>query len=239
LKISRGKPAEYGQEIVKRRFRLASDRVDLKGKKILDFGCGNGAQSIEFIKTNTTIIAVDIDDTSINTLKEYISINNVDKITAIKYDGKKLPVESNSIDVVMSYEVLEHVHDESESLQELNRVLKQGGEILISVPNKWWIFETHGANLPILRWNRVPFFSWLPQSIHSKFAKARIYKKQDIVRLLNKNGFVVKNCTYITAPMDVIKNKIIKNLLKKLMFRSDETKYAFLSTAILVHGQKG
>ena len=30
------------------------------------------------------------------------------------------------------------------------RVLKPGGRFIISVPNKWWIFETHGADLPLL-----------------------------------------------------------------------------------------
>lgn len=238
MNTSRGKPAKYGQEIVKRRFRITSNRINLNGKKILDFGCGDGAQTIEIAKSNVTIIAVDIDYDDIQAFKEHISLNKINNITAIKYDGKTLPIKSNSIDLVVSYEVLEHVHNESDSLQELYRVLKQGGEILVSVPNKWWLFETHGAYLPILQWNRAPFFSWLPHSIHSKFAKARIYKKKEIVKLLIANGFLIKNCTYITAPMDVIKNKIIKKLLRKLIFRDDETRCAFLSTAILVHGQK-
>lgn len=238
MKIARGKPVKYGQEIVKRRFRITSNRINLNGKKILDFGCGNGVQTIEIAKTSATIIAVDIDYNDIQTFKEHISLNNINNITAIKYDGKILPIKSNSIDLVLSYEVLEHVHSESDSLQELYRVLKQGGEILISVPNKWWLFETHGAYLPILPWNRVPFFSWLPHSIHSKFAKARIYKKKEIVKLLLANGFLIKNCAYITAPLDVIKNKNLKKILRKLMFRGDETRCAFLSTAILVHGQK-
>ncbi len=238
MKISGGKPADYGQELVKRRFRLTSKRIKLEGKKMLDFGCGNGAQTVEFANSKCTIDAVDINKKAVKILKDFASTHNLNNINAMNYNGKKLPINSNSIDVVISFEVLEHVENEVESLSEIYRVLKPKGELVISVPNKWWIFDTHGAYLPVLQWNRVPFFSWLPRFIHSKIAKARIYTKHQIIKLLEENRFNIINSTYITAPMDVIKNYLIKKYFRKLIFRGDETKCAFKSAAILVHAQK-
>jgi 2-polyprenyl-3-methyl-5-hydroxy-6-metoxy-1,4-benzoquinol methylase len=235
---ARGKPADYGQELVKRRFRLTSSLVDLRNKTVLDFGCGNGAQTIEFLGSGCRITGVDIDQQDLDVLKEYLQSNNLDSIVAVRYDGSTLPLESSSFDVILSYEVIEHVQNESQTLEELSRVLKPGGEMVISVPNKGWVFETHGANLPLLPWNRVPFFSWLPHSIHSRFAKARIYKKNEIIRLLADHRFDILTTMYITAPMDVVKAPWLKNLLRSTVFTGDTTTVSMLSTSILIHCRK-
>src|SRR5690606_1113880 len=86
-------------------------------------------------------------------------------------------------DRIISFEVIEHLTSE-DAVQFYYESLKPGGLMAISVPNKWWIFETHGAKLPLLPWNRVPFFSWLPTPIHEKWANARIYTRKRILRLL-------------------------------------------------------
>lgn len=237
-KVARGKPADYGQFILKRRSRLTQNCVSLEGKTILDFGCGNGAQTIEFANLNAQIIALDIDEVDLNHLSEYLRDSDIENIKAVKYDGTTIPLEDNSVDIVLSYEVLEHVGDEALALSEIHRVLKDDGEIVFSVPNKWWIFETHGAYLPYLKWNRVPLFSWLPRFIHQRYAKARIYTKADIRKILLQSHFIVNNLYYITAPMDVVKNRFLKNILRRFVFLNDVTKLPFLATAILVHAKK-
>ena len=236
--IARGKPADYGQEIVKRRFRLACALAVFENKTVLDFGCGNGAQTVAFGEAGCKIIAVDIGEEDLKAfsvrLKEGDSLN----IQPVQYDGVHLPLANESVDLALSFEVLEHVPDEAAALQEIHRVLKPRGEIIFSVPNKGWLFETHGARLPLLRWNRVPFFSWLPHFIHRRFAKARIYRRRDITRLLERHGFEVLRTQYITAPMDVIKSPRLKNVVRRLLFRDDATRWSFLATAILVYGKK-
>jgi hypothetical protein len=107
-----------------------------------------------------------------------------------------------------------------------------------SVPNKWWIFETHGARLPLLPWNRVPFFSWLPTPLHERWANARIYSKSRIKRLLEKHGFEVLDMQYIMAPMDVIKWKPLQQFLRKYVFNADTTSMPFKSVSIFIIAQK-
>ena len=133
--------------------------------------------------------------------------------------------------------MIEHLKDEN-SVKFYYDILKDGGLAAITVPNKWWIFETHGASLPLLPWNRIPFFSWLPRIIHEKFANARIYTKKRIIKLLESAGFKIKSVEYITAPLDVLKEGKLKSFLIKNIFRGDTTKIPFLSTSIFIVGEK-
>ena len=233
----RGKPADYGQEIVKRRMRLALAHASFQNKAILDFGCGNGAQTSHFPGGARTL-AIDIEPGDLQTLRDYLRAHDRADILPVQYGGAHLPVADAAVDLVTSFEVLEHVPDESFALREIHRVLKPGGEIILSVPNKWWIFETHGARLPLLRWNRVPFFSWLPHGIHSRFAKARIYRKREIVALLQRHGFEVLRAAYITAPMDMLPSPALKRFVRATLFGNDTTAIPSLATAIFIHGRK-
>jgi 2-polyprenyl-3-methyl-5-hydroxy-6-metoxy-1,4-benzoquinol methylase len=232
---ARGKPADYGQEIVARRRRRTLEKCRLAGKKVLDFGCGNGAQTVEFIRDGCRIVALDVDEGELKLLSDYLRSRNERSILPVRYDGRGLPVADASVDVVLCYEVIEHVGDEELALREIRRVLKPGGEAVISVPNKAWIFETHGARLPLLPWNRVPFFSWLPDSIHGKYANARIYRRSEIVAKLSQAALRVRSAEYITAPMDVVKIGWLKNMLRSTIFTGDVTPVPFYSTSILVH----
>ena len=108
----------------------------------------------------------------------------------------------------------------------------------ITVPNKWWIFETHGADLPFLPWNRVPFFSWLPRVIHEKYARARIYTKKRIRLLLEEYGFELLQSDYVTAPMDVLPDGQLKNWLIQSVFKNDTTRIPFKATSIFVVARK-
>jgi len=236
--VARGKPAEYGQEIVRRRHRMLVDRIVLRGRTVLDFGCGNGAQTASLLDEGCSVIGVDIDAGDLQILAGYARAGSLDSVLAVRYDGVHLPVRSGSIDAVICFEVLEHVKDESATLGEIWRTLKPGGDILVTVPNKWWVFETHGAYLPILPWNRVPFFSWLPASIHRRFAKARIYRWKDITGLLTAHSFDVLDSQYVTAPLDVLGESGFKQFLQRTLFRGDTTRWGIGATAVFVHGRK-
>jgi ubiquinone/menaquinone biosynthesis C-methylase UbiE len=236
--VDRGKPADYGQEIVKRRSRITSSYISLSGRTVLDFGAGNGAQTLELVRFGCKIVACDIDPADLSILQEYISSNGIAGVTPVLYDGKVLPARDGQFDVVVCYQVIEHVFSETQALREMLRVLKPSGDLVISVPNKWWVFETHGARLPLLPWNRVPFFSWLPKAIHKRFARARIYRKSDIEDLLRKHGFDIVQSGYMTAPMDVVRTKAIQTFLRRTIFRGDETRLAVLATEVFVHCRK-
>jgi hypothetical protein len=147
-------------------------------------------------------------------------------------DIENKPV-GKKFDRLISFEVIEHLREEG-SVRRYFDLLREGGLGAVSVPNKWWFFETHGARLPLLPWNRVPFLSWLPGPIHDRFAKARIYTKKGIFRLLSSAGFEILEWSYITAPMDVLPEGALKKMMTRTLFRKESTRIPFFATSILV-----
>jgi ubiquinone/menaquinone biosynthesis C-methylase UbiE len=245
MAIELGKPADYGQFILERRYALAKtyarDAFE-RGGFYLDIGCGNGAQTIYFANQFDKWMAVDVEENRLDEFRrelmrgDYPAASKPHEI--LLYDGDRIPVPDNAVDLLTCIEVIEHTRSDWATIRELLRVLKPGGTAIITVPNKWWIFETHGASLPLLPWNRVPFFSWLPKSIHSKYAKARIYRKSQIESLIREAGFEITKTAYVTAPMDMLKPPKLQAAVRNSLFRNDATAIPFLSTSIMIVAKK-
>ena len=233
--IAAGKPAEFGQELLLRRARICRGRMSFSGQRMLDYGCGNGAQTLLFGCDAATLMGVDTSTASIEEFRTHIPPALSGTVLPVLFDGTVIPAPDASFDIVTCFEVLEHVDNEQQTLREITRVLKPHGAFLLTVPNKGWIFETHGAALPVLRWNRVPFFSWLPHAIHRSYALARIYRRRDIADLLQAVGFRVEYLCFVTAPLDVITTPWLQRFLRRSLFRNDVTSWSILATAIFVH----
>ncbi|MDP4200496.1 MAG: class I SAM-dependent methyltransferase [Bacteroidota bacterium] len=252
-----GKPADYGQFILERRYRLAkayAPNAFARGGFYLDVGCGNGAQTVLYARHFDRWMGIDVEEGRLNEFRHFVDgirndelrMTNGDPLAAIRhssfvirhYDGDRIPLDDNSVDCLTCIEVIEHTRSDSGTISELFRVLRSGGTAIITVPNKWWIFETHGANLPLLPWNRVPFFSWLPYAIHSRYAKARIYRKSQIERLIRDAGFQIQKSLYVTAPMDMLKPESLQRAVRRAIFRNDATPIPFLSTSVMIVATK-
>lgn len=236
VKIAKGKPAEFEDFIIRRRIEILKDIPGFfdKEKTLLDIGCGNGASLLLIAKYFNHCHGVDISEESINELSAKLNNNLCKNISWSLENVDKEFCEGDEFDRIISFEVLEHVGNDQQLLTEMFSKLAPGGILAITVPNKWWLFETHGAYLPLLHWNRIPFFSWLPKCIHSRFAKARIYRKGNLKTLFKNTEFEVISMNYVTAPMDVIKWRSLQNLLRSTIFQKHLTSIPFLATAIMV-----
>ena len=197
---------------------------------VLDFGCGDG--TLTECMPGKRIAAVDVREDEIE--RFCARTEGSIRYSPVYYDGVKLPYGDGEFDVAFAWEVLEHVDRMDVALSELHRVLKYDGHLVVSVPNKGWPFETHG-----LWWfpYRAPLASWLPHPIHRHVARARIFRRRDIVWALAQAGFDVGTAEYITAPLDVGLPEVLRELLKRTMFRYDTTRLSILAPAILVHAR--
>ncbi|MEN6295284.1 MAG: class I SAM-dependent methyltransferase [Chloroherpetonaceae bacterium] len=231
-----GKPADFNDIIIQRRVRLVKQIKDFTGKTLVDIGCGNGASILMLADQMSECTGLDIEASHKSVFEKYreqLSITNCE-FQVFNIEKEKL---DKQFDRLISFEVIEHLEDEK-NVKYFYEALKPGGIAAITVPNKWWIFETHGAKLPLLPWNRVPFFSWLPRPIHEKYANARIYTKKRIKKLLKSIGFEVEQIQYITAPLDVLPDGFVKKSLQKFIFKNDTTSIPFLSTSIFIVARK-
>ncbi|MEI8361144.1 MAG: class I SAM-dependent methyltransferase [bacterium] len=100
----------------------------MKSKKILDYGCGLGG-NIKYISRFGEYLGVDILDSNIDYATQRYGVGKF-----IKFDGRTLPFDSFSFDEVHCYDVLEHVNDLDITLNDIDRVLKNDGKIVITVP---------------------------------------------------------------------------------------------------------
>ena len=235
-----GTPSAYTDLIHRRRIQILEEEPGFLGKggAILDVGCGNGASLLLLAAHFEHCHGIDLSEHCLQTFEQQLQARSIQHCTMECADIEQEFGEADSFDRLISFEVLEHVGDDIALAQRMLRCLKPGGVLAVSVPNKWWIFETHGAYLPLLRWNRVPFLSWLPQSLHRRIARARNYKKSDILGVLRQAGLEVVNLHYITAPMDRLRPPRLQSLARRWFFGSSTTSVPFLATSILVIARK-
>jgi SAM-dependent methyltransferase len=98
---------------------------------VLEIGSGEGFGIAELAPKAEHYIAVDKYETFIS--KELQSNN---KITFIQTEAPPLKeIEDNSVDFVVTFQVIEHIKDDARFLQEINRVLKPGGKAILTTPN--------------------------------------------------------------------------------------------------------
>jgi len=236
-----GIPAEFGDFIVTRRLNILRRHAGFVNNELacLDAGCGNGASLLQLANEFRECHGVDANPDYIDQVHRAVRDRSVVNCTAATDNLCNTVVEPESFDRVISFEVIEHLPDELAGVRSLFRVLKPTGRIAVSVPNKWWVFETHGTWLPLLPWHRVPLVSWLPSPLHSRIAKARIYTKSRITKLLSQVGFRVTDVMYVTAPMDRLTFEPLQTLARKSVFGRDTTRIPMLATSIMVFATKG
>lgn len=198
-----GSPADYNTYAISKRLGAINKFVSFEGKVILDIGCGNGAYTMEMAQNAKIVVGIDVERERLLKFSIERERRQTNNVFIVQMDGQELAFADNSFDIVTCIETLEHVPDELRLLGEISRVLKPGGAVALSLPNKWYLFETHGARVGKLKLsNRIPFVSWLPAGLHSRIAPARIYTKTRAVSLIKRAGFKNIHVDYIYPPVD-------------------------------------
>ena len=109
-------------------FLKASNKIN-NNTKLLDIGCGRGTLKY-FLNTDVVLYGVDISKKAILEAQKIYA-----KADVVDLNSEKLPYEENAIDIVTALDVIEHVFDPLFFLREIHRVLKPGGQLVLSTPN--------------------------------------------------------------------------------------------------------
>lgn len=106
-------------------------------KRFLDLGCGLGRHSVYFSQKGFEVNSVDLSEYAVNHLMDWAKEEQLD-ITAKVCDMLNLPFDDNTFDCIIAYNVVYHSDTEGfiKSLEEIKRVLKNNGELFITLLSK-------------------------------------------------------------------------------------------------------
>ncbi len=175
----RGEPSYVWRAGQERRLQMLARWAKLSDARVLVAGCGVGMYARQIRQRYTPFVAgFDIEFSRARSARQA----NISALTAA---GEHIPFASGSFDTVLSHEVLEHVADDRRSLQEMLRVTRVGGRILLFCPNRWYPFETHGHYWRgQYHFGNTPLINYLPSALRDRLAPhVRAYTARDLRRL--------------------------------------------------------
>jgi 2-polyprenyl-3-methyl-5-hydroxy-6-metoxy-1,4-benzoquinol methylase len=104
------------------------------GKHILEIGCGLGGIAAHNIRDAARIIATDLSDTALATARAFFHDRR--ELSFFQMDSENLTFDDASFDIAIAKEVLEHLSNPETCLASLHRVLRPGGYLALSTPNR-------------------------------------------------------------------------------------------------------
>lgn len=136
-----------GEVMIEHLHRYALAIELCKGKTVLDIASGEGYGSNLLAGVAKQVVGVDISaETIAAATQKYASGKN--NLQFKEGRAEKIPLEDARFDVVVSFETIEHHDKHQEMMEEIRRVLKPGGLLIISSPDKYFYSEKPGTPNP-------------------------------------------------------------------------------------------
>lgn len=180
-----------------------------KGKTILDLGCADGSL-LEPLTQHNTVHGVEISESLSEAAKKRGLL-----VTTADVEQEGIPFPSETFDVVVAGEILEHIVETDFFLTECNRVLKPGGKLVLAVPN----INTFFSPFLMFLFDYPPPLAARYQSEHIRdftFSTLRI--------ALQSNGFTIEKKRGTLFYIPVFPNSFLKlrSFLADRLLRSSE-----------------
>jgi 2-polyprenyl-3-methyl-5-hydroxy-6-metoxy-1,4-benzoquinol methylase len=122
----------------------------LPGRRILDLGSGMGGTSVALGLAGAAPLAFEYNRAYCDIIRMRAERYDM-SIPVVNGAGEQLPFDDASFDLVIAWDVVEHVQDPALLLAELARVLRPGGRALLTVINRFAFRDPH-YHLPLLNW---------------------------------------------------------------------------------------
>lgn len=143
---------------------------EARPRSILDIGCGTGGDMLLLAPLGNVI--------GLDSSAEALRLSESKGFHLLKQgSAEALPLEDNSIDLVVALDVLEHIPNDEKATQEVLRVLRKGGIFLVTVPAYQWLWSQHDI------------------ALHHQ----RRYWKPDLCRMLRSRGFTLRYSSYFVV----------------------------------------
>jgi ubiquinone/menaquinone biosynthesis C-methylase UbiE len=192
--------------------------------RILDCGCGAGEYVINLQERGLNAWGIEYNGVKV---KKYHEGKGYFLDRIIVGDAQEIPFSEQIFDYVLVNEVLEHIPDDGRALNEIYRILKPGGLLLLFSPNRFYPFETHGVilkgankRLPFY----LPFIPYIPLEIGNLFFRywARNYWPGELRLLVEQSSFKIIHSAFVWQTFENISGvqplmvKIVKPALRRI-----------------------
>ncbi len=132
--------------------KIVASHGRLSQLEILDLGCGAGGTTIALAQSGAGVTAVDPNPDKVRRLRQVTQAAGL-QVEVRTGDAATLDFADEAFDWVILQDVLEHLQSPKRALREVRRVLKPGGKLYVSTPNRWspltLVSDPHW-NLPIV-----------------------------------------------------------------------------------------
>ena len=122
-----------GQTEIEHLHRYLVARALCRGKSVLDIASGEGYGSALLSQVATSVVGVDVSaEASEHAAANYVS----ERLRFLQGNAHAIPLADNSVEIVVSFETIEHFDDHDRFLSEVKRVLRPGGTLIASTPDR-------------------------------------------------------------------------------------------------------
>lgn len=114
----------------------ALEQIGPVNKVILDIGCGPYPEISFKSSKNNRVVCADLSHGYLKAARKISVIEKYDNVEFIRNDVEELPFKDNSIDIIIISEVMEHILNGKGVVNELFRVLRDDGLVILTTPNR-------------------------------------------------------------------------------------------------------
>jgi ubiquinone/menaquinone biosynthesis C-methylase UbiE len=163
---------EYAERLIEERsayapwLRESLDYEGARGLDVLDVGCGQGIDLVEYARAGARVVGVDLTPRHVELARLHLAALDLEA-EVVQGDAESLPLADESFDRVSSNGVLHHTPDIDRALREIRRVLRPGGEARAVL------------------YNRRSFHYWLTQVLFCGLLQGKLFRERSMAGVLS------------------------------------------------------
>jgi 2-polyprenyl-3-methyl-5-hydroxy-6-metoxy-1,4-benzoquinol methylase len=162
---------------------------------VLDVGCSHGAFSFELARRGHSVVGIDINRESVEVGQKIQRCLDLKNLCFYHMDILSNQFPEKQFDVIMMFEALEHIKDDSKVICEFNRLLKDEGILMVSVPYAKSV-EEYGEPVGACRAKDGTFVCIGEGGSHYRNG----YNLEKMKSVLERNGFAITDWEYLCLP---------------------------------------
>ena len=143
-------------------FKKIAEYIPLENKRLLDLGCGMGNVSILGSKHSSCVVGLDISIEALKRTKWRLDLRQIKGVHLVNGDALELPFIDETFDLVIAYDLYEHISNKDGLLEEILRVTNKKGFLVLTTGNRLFPFDKH---------TQLWFIDYLPKKLATHYVK--------------------------------------------------------------------